>query len=221
MTSKKNGQMKKAATNALKGEKQEKPLTTKQAATRADSLLRGIDNSAVAIKKHQEIIEQNIEQVRSIVAGIGNQTTVSSTVPKSSTSKSAVKKPEAKTTKKAAPKPASKPSQKAAQKPSQKAEQPQGPTIKEAAATVLKESGGVLKASEIWHKAQEKYKRTWSRQVLYNALTKNQDIFVPSGDGYRYGGVAKPAQTVSPKRESDVDSFIEKASKNEAVSNVL
>lgn len=229
MASQKNTQTKtKTPTDSMKkNEKQEKPMTPKQAVTKATSLLRGIDNSTGIIKKHQEVIDRSIEQVKSIVAGIGNQSVAPApTVNAKPSAKPVVAKKSAKPAKPASAKKASGPkaAPKAAQKPVAKPAQAQsqGPTIKDAAIAVLKENGGVMKASEIWHKAQEKFSRTWSRQVLYNAFDKNPDIFVQTGDGYKYGGVAKQAQATGMKREDkDVDSFIERASKNEAVSSVL
>lgn len=229
MASQKNTQAKKATTPASKSEKQEKQektLTPKQAAIKAGSLLRGIDNSTVAIKKHQEIIEHSIEQVKSIVAGIGNQVVAQPAASKptpASKAKSTTKKDKpAKPAKATVAKKASTTPPKAAQKPAQAQSQSPGTTIKDAAIAVLKENGGVMKASEIWHKAQEKFKRTWSRQVLYNAFDKNPDIFVQAEGGYKYGGVAKQVQVTTLKQDDkDVDSFIARASKNEAVSNVL
>lgn len=203
--------------------KQDKPLTPKQVVAKANNLLKGIDNSSVAIKKHQATIEASVEQVRNLVDGIGNQP---APAPKP------VKAAAPKSTEKVATKPTAKPAAKAAKAAMPKKATPvkaaktatstedSGPTIKEAAIAVLRKEGKAMKAADIWHTAQKTYNRTWSRQVLYNALNKNTDIFVRSGDDF---GLNPKVSTVVPTngKKDDADAFVERVSKNETVSTVM
>ncbi len=239
-------------------------LTPKQAEVKANSLLRGIDNSIATIKKNQQIIEDNTKEIRGIVTGLGNQAQATpKPAAKPAAAKPATAKPDAKVAKPAAkpaakkavmakpakaakpakPAKAAKPAKEQAAKPAKPAKaasgapSQDGPTIKEAAIEVLR-GGGKMKAADIWHQAQTKFGRTWSRQVLYNALNKNPQVFKKTGDEFELAaGAAKaaaathaPAEPESAKapvaasqsgKEEEVDAFVKKAAETRGVQQVI
>lgn len=210
--------------------KQDKPLTPKQAVAKANNLLKGIDNSSVAIKKHQAAIEASVEQVKVLVDGIGNQPAPTPKAVKAPTAKPAAKASTEKstaTTKTAKPvtktaKPAQAKKAAVAKAPKEaKTNEDSGPTIKEAAIAVLRKEGKAMKAADIWHVAQQTYSRTWSRQVLYNALNKNTEIFVRDGDEFGLSQKANVVAVTNGKKDDDADDFVERVSKNETVSTVM
>lgn len=214
-------------------------ITPKQAQIKLNSLLKGLDNSALVLNKHKEQITKSVKEISVLVTGLANPKTAKAKTVKpvkpakvkaAKTAKVAkvakvkavkpakvakVAKPEkpAKVVKEAAPVEAvAKPTKPAKTNPPPVAGRP---ILKEAIKGIIADAKKPLPASDIWHRAVEKY-GYWSRQSCYNALDDSK-TFSKSDEGFS----VRSANGVADDDEADqfVDS-IEKAAPAAAVSTV-
>lgn len=193
-------------------------ITPKQAEIKITSLLRGIDNSVIAVEKNRDIIQSNTKEIRNLIPGLA-----AGQAPAAKTAKVKVAKPVklAKIVAAKLAKPVSKsipPSKKPASKASASKPPPvQGrPSLKEAISKLLSDNGGKpMKAADIYNKAVLKY-GYWSHQSLYNAL-EDSKLFSKTDDGY-----TSAAKAGEPQDETDsfVDTLDKKSPAASAVANV-
>ena len=208
--------------------------TPKQAIARINSLLKGIDNSVIAINKQKAVLTDAVKEMKGLMGGLSNVQTAkvekSAPAPKpESKSKPATKKPAAKkpaAKKPAAKKPAAK-AAKAAKKPAPEAKKSapakpakaasssekktvEGrPLLKDAVKQILADKNQ-MSAADIWKKATSKW-GYWSRQSLYNVL-KDEKSFSRHEDQFSLFN--------NKVDDAEAESFISQVESSQAVSSV-
>lgn len=209
---------------------QKKPVkkvkkTPKQAIARINSLLKGIDNSVVAINKNKIVLNDAVKEVRSLMGGLSNFTAPAKPQAKKPEVKKATpaKKPETKPAKKPEVKkviPAKKPEVKKASPVKLASTKPAAtkpgkpvdgrPSLKEAVKQVILANNGTMSAADIWKQATTKW-GYWSRQSLYNVL-KDEKSFSRQGEKF--------ALAHSTVDDAEADKFVQQVESNTVVSNV-
>ena len=207
----------------------QKSQTPKQMAIKVESILRGLDNSQASIGKHQKKIDDGIEELKPLLAGLANAATAKPAAKPvqakpaakaPAPAKPAAKPQPAKAAKAAKPavKPAkptakapksAKPAKTAAKvKDGKKEPVPGRPILKEAIKEMIAAEGGKGPAAKLYHRAIDKY-GYWSRQGFYAALKDTKSFTHTSDDQYEV------VQTAD-----EVEKFVDQASKNQAVAHV-
>jgi hypothetical protein len=187
--------------------------TPKQMLARVQTLLRGIDNSVLAIEKHKTFVDDAVKEVKSLVGGIEDVTDWAS--DKSPESKPVVnkleskKKPEMelclgkpkleKATKVAVPTSVTSTKVK-------KAPVDGRPSLKEVVRQIV--ANDSMSAAEIWNQATEKW-GYWSRQSLYNVL-KDGRLFSKQDDKF----------SLANHFMDEAEKFIKQVADNQVVKNV-
>jgi len=197
-----------------------KAMTPKQMAIKANSLLKGIDNSVAAIQKHRTSIVQNAGELAGLLSGLSNAASTpvkaapvkKATAPVKKAEKAPAKKAEKKTPAKAKAKAkATKAGASQAKPAGQKAPVPNRPTVKEAISETITKGGPDSRAS-LYHKVTDKY-GYWSRQSFYNAI-KDKKAFKEI-DGKVHNVQASPAKTT----DAEAAKFVEKVAGDASVSS--
>lgn len=210
---------------ASKAKPKKPSMTPRQSQIRAETLIRGIDNSTQKIEKEMASIKAARKELPAIITGLSNAAISSSTAAKPAakpaTAKPAAAKPTAKPT---AKKPAAKPAAKSAAKPAAKkaaakkpaskpasAKKPAAnrPTFKDAAVQILTSAGRPMSKADL-RRAYIAQHGTISSQSVYGVLNKNADLFKVEGNMVSLAGKSKQA----PK--DDVDAFLQRVEKDQA-----
>ena len=198
--------------------------TPKQAIARINSLLKGIDNSVIAINKQKAVLTDAVKEMKGLMGGLSNVQTakVEKSAPapkpesksKPATKKPAAKKPAAKAAK-AAKKPAPEAKKSAPAKPAKAASSSEKktvegrPLLKDAVKQILADKNQ-MSAADIWKKATSKW-GYWSRQSLYNVL-KDEKSFSRHEDQFSLFN--------NKVDDAEAESFISQVESSQAVSSV-
>jgi len=212
-----------------------KKLTPKQAAVKASSLLKGIDNSVAVINKHHGIIKENTVQLRNVVTGLSNAAVQETPKPKAPAKPKPAKaeKAKAKAPAKAKAAKAKAAKAKAAKKeakakPAKKGEKPKAeesakasakmkppvdgrPTVKDATREEIAANGPDTKAN-LYHKVTDKY-GYWSRQSFYNALKDKKSFRTVDG---KIQVIGTPGAKTT---DEEASRFVESVRKDQAVAS--
>ena len=195
--------------------------TPKQAVARINSLLKGIDNSVVAINKQKAVLSDAVKEVRSLMGGLSNIQTVPAKKLEAKV-KAAVKPAKPAKVVKAAPAKKALPVKAASAKklevkaasakkalPVKPGKAIEGrPSLKEVVKQVI--ITGPLTAADIWKQATSKW-GYWSRQSLYNVL-KDEKVFARQGEKF--------ALVNSMVDDAEAEKFVKQVESNQAVSSV-
>lgn len=206
---------------ASKAKPKKPSMTPRQSQIRAETLIRGIDNSTQKIEKEMASIKAARKELPAIITGLSNAAISSSTAAKPAAkpatakpaaAKPTAKKPAAKPAAKSAAKPAAKKA--AAKKPASKpasAKKPAAnrPTFKDAAVQILTSAGRPMSKADL-RRAYIAQHGTISSQSVYGVLNKNADLFKVEGNMVSLAGKSKQA----PK--DDVDAFLQRVEKDQA-----
>ncbi len=205
-------------------------LSPKQAQVKITTLLKGIDNSSITIRKHQDLMTESVRKVQDLIPAIA-AVPAQKPVPAAKPAKVPAAKP-AKPAKPAKePTPAAKksavvkPAAKSVAKPAVKvATTDNRPPFKQVISEIITKNGGPLEANEIFKAAENKAATGgydgWSRQSLYMAL-KDTKKFAKTEGGYGLAAVAPSRDAIVSTGDEDAEAFINSVEKNQEVSAVI
>lgn len=211
---------------------QKKAKNPKQAVARINTLLRGIDNSVIAINKHKTIVTDAVKEVKTLMGGLSNPQTPTKPAEKAPVKPGLAKTKPAKVAKKPA-KPAKAPAKavkppkapKPAKKAPAKAPKPEKKPLVEktakpakaakAAVSVKDQIRHVLKAGSMSSgeilKAIEAKWGARSRQSLYHALQDTRLVTKHEG---------KYTLVTAKVGDSEAEEFIKQVENSQAVAEV-
>lgn len=190
---------------AKKPAKPKKPsLTPRQTQIRAETLVRGIDNSTAKIEKELANIKASRKELPSLITGLSNAAITAVAAPKSQPKAAAKAKatPAAKAKAASAKKAATK---KAATKKASPKPAANRPTFKDAAVQILQAKGPLSKAD--LRRAYIAQYGSISSQSVYGVLNKNTDIFKVDGNTVSLAAKAS---------KEDLESFVRQVEKDQS-----
>lgn len=171
--------------------------TKKQMVIFAESLIRGIDNSMVAMDKHNSIIKGKTVQLRDVLTGLSN---VETPVVELKSNKISTVKSKFPILKKSFNK-------------SETIASVNRPTIKEAIKEIIISSGPKSKTA-LYNEVTVKYGK-WSKQSFYNAL-KDQNLFKEEE-----GTITIVKCTASRTSDEEAKNFVEKVVSDQTVATTV